>query len=172
MKPWLLGLLVVAGSCSNAQQQQLTHSDGYLTVAIKSKLVTIDVDSTTAVNVNVERGTVTLTGQARTAAERQAYVRAANSIDGVKSVTDRLTVNPHLSGLREQTADATLAARVSAAIAAQAGINVFHISVKAHRGVVTLDGTVPRESIARTIRETARDVSGVRSVIDRIAVHA
>ena len=169
MKFWVLGLLVLA-ACSNGGQQKVTHDDAYLTVVVKSKLASIDIDSTTAVNVNVNAGAVTLTGQARTAGERQAYVRAASSTDGVKSVADRLAVNPHLSGLREQTADATLAARVSAAIAAQAGINVLKVKVNAHRGVVTLDGTVPRESIARTIGDTVREVSGVTRVVDRMVV--
>jgi hyperosmotically inducible periplasmic protein len=172
MKPWIAGLLILTAACSNGGQQQVTHSDTYLQLAVKSKLATVDIDSTTAVGVRVDKGAVTLTGQARTPAERVAYVSAARAVDGVKSVTDRLTLNAHLQGIREQAADAALAARVSATIAAQAGINVFHVGVSARHGIVTLRGTVPRESIARTIRDTVRGVSGVTGVIDRIVVRS
>jgi osmotically-inducible protein OsmY len=172
MKALVLGLLVVAASCSNNAQEKVTHSDAYLAVVVKSRLATIDIDSTTAVDVSVAHGAVTLSGQARAAAERAAYVHAASTVDGVTSVADRLGINPHLRGLREQTADAALAGRVSAAIAAQAGVNVFKVKVSAQRGVVTLSGTVPRESIARTIGDTVRSVGGVKDVIDRITVHS
>jgi osmotically-inducible protein OsmY len=172
MKSWIFGLFVLMTSCSNAGQQKVTHSDAYLIVAVKSKLASIDIDSAGAVNAGVSNGAVTLTGMARSASERQAYANAAGSVDGVTSVADRLEVNPHLRGLREQTADAALAARVSAAIAAQAGVNVFGVSVSARDGVVTLRGSVPRQSIARTIRDTVRGVWGVKGVVDRVAVHA
>ena len=160
--------VLVAASCSGAHKT--AANDAYLSAAVKGKLATVDVDSATAVRVSVSHGAVTLAGEARSAAERQAYVRAARSVDGVVSVDDRLDVNPHLQGLREQTSDAALAARVSAAIAAQAGINVFSVGVDARAGVVTLHGTVSRPSIARTVVETARTVSGVRRVVSRIVV--
>ncbi len=174
MKAWGSIALVAAlvTSCTNAQQQKAVHNDAYVTIAVKAKLATVDVDSTTAVHVSAANGAVTLTGEARTPAERLAYVQAARSVDGVTSVTDRLAVNPRLQGLREQSADATLEARVSAAIAGQAGLNAFHISVTARNGVVTLSGTVPQASIARTVRDTARSVSGVRQLIDHITVRS
>jgi osmotically-inducible protein OsmY len=173
MKGWTFALLLVlAASCSHGAQQKVTHNDAYLAVAVKSKLATIDIDSTTAVDVSVTNGAVTLRGEARTANEREAYISAARSVDGVSSVADHLTVNPHLRGLREQTADAALAGRVSAAIAAQAGVNVLHVAVSARGGIVTLKGAVPRESIARTISDTVRGVPGVKGVIDRIVVHS
>lgn len=174
MKAWgtLVLVAAVATGCTNAQQQKAVHSDAYVAVTVKAKLATVDVDSTTAVHVSASNGAVTLTGEARTPAERLAYVQAARSVDGVTSVTDRLSVNPRLQGLREQGADATLEARVTAAIAAQAGLNVFHISVTARNGVVTLSGTVPQASIARTVRDSASGVSGVRRLIDHITAHS
>jgi osmotically-inducible protein OsmY len=144
--------------------------DGYLVVAVKGKLAAVDVNSSTAVGVSASDGVVTLTGEARTASERNAYVRAARSVSGVKTVVDKIAIDPHLVGLRQRTRDAALAAKVAAAIAGQAGVNVFHVTPSAHGGVVTLTGTVARASTARTIVATARGVSGVTRVVNRIAI--
>lgn len=93
-----------------------------------------------------------------------------NSAANVTSAIDRLGTNPHVRVIREQGKDAALAAGVSAAIAGQTGINVFHIGVWAHAGVVTLRGNVPTREIARTAVATARGVSGVRRVISHLTI--
>lgn len=163
----LLFAAVVA--CSGGQKN--AGNDAYVTVSVKAKLAGVDVDSADAVGVSATDGTVTLAGKAHSQDERQAYVAAARSVDGVRSVDDRLVIDPNERGVREQSADVTLAAKVSAAIAGEAGINVFHVKVAAHDGVVSLDGTVPSDSIARTILDTARSVDGVERVDSRITVH-
>lgn len=167
-------LFAAFAACSGGQQRnaQNAGNDAYATVAVKAKLAGVDVDSADAVGVAASGGTITLTGKAHSDAERQAYVAAARSVDGVQNVDDRLVVDPNERGVREQSADVTLAGKVSAAIAGQAGINVFHIKVAARDGVVALDGAVPSASIARTIVDTARGVDGVKRVESRIAVHS
>lgn len=168
----LLFAAVVA--CSGGQQRSVANAgnDAYVTAAVKAKLAGIDVDSAGAVNVSVASGTVTLTGKAHSDAEGQAYVAAAHSVDGVHNVDDRLVIDPQEHGLRERSADVTLAAKVSAVIAGQAGINVFHVKVSARDGVVSIEGTVPSQSVARTIVDTARGVDGVKRVVPLLTVHA
>lgn len=160
-------------ACSGGQQKNAENAgnDTYLTVAVKAKLTGVDVDSADAVGVASANGTVTLTGKAHSDAERQAYVAATRSVDGVRSVDDRLVIDPNERGIREQSADVTLAGKVSAAIAGQAGINVFHVKVSARDGVVSIEGTVPSNSIARTIVDTARGVDGVKRVVSALTVH-
>ena len=165
--PFLLAA-AIAG-CSGANQKD-AGNDALATVAVKAKLAGVDVDSTTAVNVNVRNGVVTLTGQARNIGERDDYVAAARSADGVTSVVDRLAVNANVRGLREQSADAALAAKVAAAIAGQAGVNVFHVKTSARDGVVTLEGAVPSAAIEQTVIATARSVSGVKRVDARLTI--
>jgi hyperosmotically inducible periplasmic protein len=178
-----LALAIALGACT-AQQQQSAQNDaqqlassapdaaknGYLTTAVAAKLATVDVDSTTNVRTSANAGVITLSGEARTTAARDAYVQAAKSVSGVVSVRDALRINPKLRGVREQTGDAALAAQVAAAIAAQAGVNVFHVDTTAHDGTVTLAGSVPHASVVRTIVETARGVSGVHAVVNHLVV--
>jgi osmotically-inducible protein OsmY len=66
--------------------------------------------------------------------------------------------------------DAALAAKVSANILAQAGINAASVKPSVHDGAVTLSGTVSSPSVKTTILDTVRKTSGVQSVIDRIQV--
>jgi osmotically-inducible protein OsmY len=91
-------------------------------------------------------------------------------VSGVANIDDRLTLDPSMRGVREQTGDAALQTKVMAAIAGQAGVNALKITVTADNGVVTLEGTVPRASVRSTVVDTARTTSGVRRVVDRLSV--
>jgi osmotically-inducible protein OsmY len=182
---WISAFALAAtlGGCTAQQQadardnaQQATKSvpsgvkDAYLTAAVATALAGVDVDAATTVKTTAHDGVVTLTGQAHNDAERARYVDAAKTVDGVTSVRDVLSINPRIQGPKEQTADATLQARISAAIAAQAGINVFHVDVSVRDGSVTLSGAVPSRSTATTIAETVREVSGIKTVNDHMTI--
>jgi osmotically-inducible protein OsmY len=66
--------------------------------------------------------------------------------------------------------DAGLKVRVTAAMAAQAGANVFHIGTDVHAGVVTLTGTVPTHEVEVTVVRAAGGVPGVKRVDNRITI--
>lgn len=178
-----LALALALAACT-AQQQQSTQDqaqqlassapaaakDAYLVAAVSTKLASVDVDSTTTVHVSASNGIVTLKGKARTAAQRAAYDSAAKSIDGVAGVRDAIAIDPKLRGLRGQTGDAGVTAAVMAAISAQAGVNVFHVSASTHDGIVTLHGTVPTRAIQSTVLDAARSASGVRRVVNDLKI--
>ena len=178
-----LALALALAGCTAQQQrstqdsaQQLASSapdaakNAYLTAAVSAKLASVDVDSTTTVQVSAAGGVVTLKGKARSAASRDAYDRAAKSVDGVTSVRDTISIDPHLRGLRAQTGDAGVTAAVMAAITAQAGVNVFHVTATAHDGTVTLRGSVPTAAIESTVLDAARNASGVRRVVNELKI--
>ena|SRR5581483_1219100 len=64
--------------------------------------------------------------------------------------------------------DAQLKVRVTAAIAAQTGVNVFHVTTDVKDGVVTLTGSVPSKPIEQTVVNAATGVGGVKRVVDRL----
>jgi osmotically-inducible protein OsmY len=176
-----LGLALCA--CTSQQQSDASNSaqqfassapdaakNAYLTAAVAAKLATVDVNSATSVQTSADGGVVTLTGQAVSESSRDAYVNAAKSISGVTSVRDMLTINPKLKGVREQADEATLQARVAAAIAAQAGVNVLHVTPSIHQSTVTLSGTVPTRAIETTVVQAARGVSGVHAVVNHLTI--
>jgi len=157
------GAQQVAGSAP------VVAKDAYLVTAVSAKLATVDVDSASSVHVAANGGIVTLTGQAHDSPERLRYQQAAASVAGVASVRNQLTVS-QFQGLRAQAGDAKLTAQVSAAIAAQAGANVFHVTPSVHNGTVTLTGSVGERSIKETILRDVRKIDGVRAVIDHITI--
>lgn len=179
MKRLVAGMLVLllAACGSNAQKsaQDLasaapqTAQDALIAGSVHAKMVAVDVDAT-AVHVDVDRGHVTLTGEARNDAQRSAFESAARSVNGVTGVTDRLRVNPKLRGARESLGDASLVTRVMGAIAAQTGINAINIKASAHDGAVTLTGTVTSQATKTSMLDAARHTNGVRTVTDRIEV--
>ena len=167
-----LALLAVFAGCT-AQEQRSTSNganDAYLTSAVSAKLASVDVDAVTRVHVSVNHGVVTLSGQAHNPAERARYVDTAKSVSGVTSVRDTLTINPRAQGLRGHASDAALTARISAAIAGQAGVNALQVKPAVSDGNVTLSGTVPSASVHQTILQTVRGLQGVKSLTDRIVV--
>ncbi|MFN2450407.1 MAG: BON domain-containing protein [Candidatus Baltobacteraceae bacterium] len=179
----IVAAAIVLTGCTGEQQRQAESTtqalatsvpraaqNALLAGAVAAKLAGVDIDAATTVHVANDNGAIALTGQAHTASERAAYERAARSVNGVRSVRDNLTVEPRLRGLRQNAQDSALTVRVSAAIAGQAGVNVFHVSPAVKDGVVTLRGSVSAASIARTIVSTVQRVPGVKHVVDHITV--
>lgn len=161
-----------SGKLDNPQPQlsaaTATLKDGLVVAAVKAKLTADDPDSATTLGVSAHAGVVTLRGSVRTADARAKAVAAARSVSGVTEVVDALRVDPNARRPGEQISDFALAARISAALAAQVGFT--HVSVRVERGVATLDGTVGDEKTKETALATARGTSGVRNVVDRIRV--
>lgn len=174
----LLAMVLLAG-CSASSQKSAQDAasaapqaaqDALLAASVKTKLGTVDVDSTTSVHVDIDHGKVVLTGEARTAAQRKQYEDAARSVNGVTSVTDELQINPKLRGARESLGDAALAAKVMGAIAAQTGVNAVGIKAVAKDGTVTLTGSTDSMTKKTLIVDTARSVNGVRVLVDQITI--
>lgn len=80
------------------------------------------------------------------------------------------TVQHDAARARVDVSNGALEVKVSAAIAAEAGANAFHIAPSARDGVVTLTGNVPSATIHRTVVDTVRAVPGVKRVVDHISV--
>lgn len=164
----LSGAAATAGTLGN-RAGAVAH-DALIYAAVRGHLIDVDVDSATALHVDVDHGIVTLSGEARTAAERARYVAATQAVSGVMRVRDEIAINPQLRGPSETTRDDALAVSVYAALVAQSGVNAFHVSARVRDGVVTLEGNVPNGSIERTIVTTAGGVQGVRHVVNRLTI--
>jgi osmotically-inducible protein OsmY len=169
------GLVAAAAGCSsstqNAPQPTVTQveqaaTDAFLTTAVKAKLITLDVNSTATLGVRVHDGVATLTGSVRTAAERARDVAEAGTVPGIHTVRDALRVNPHAPDISQGLSDAALAGRIAGAIFTQTGTTGVKVDVR--DGVVTLSGNVVDPRIRTAAVDTARNTSGVRSVVDHM----
>lgn len=168
----LVGLAIVGTAYAGTlgQRAKSVVSDAFIYAAVRARLADVDVDSTSAVHVAVNHGVVTLSGRARSAAERDAYITTTWKVDGVTDVRSNLAVNPHVGGISQTARDDALAARVYAALVSQAGDNAFHVTAHARNGVVTLRGSVPSRSVENTMVATTERVTGVHGVVDDLTV--
>lgn len=68
-------------------------SDGWLKSKIAAQMVTEDSLDNSDIDIDVEHGVVSLSGEVRTAAAKDRAAAIAKATDGVKSVTNNLKVN-------------------------------------------------------------------------------
>ncbi len=68
--------------------------------------------------------------------------------------------------------DATITAKVKAAIVAAPGLSSFETKVETYKGVVQLSGFVNSQSDAQRAAQVAKGVAGVRSVQNNLIVRS
>jgi osmotically-inducible protein OsmY len=122
-----------------------------------------DVDDR-QIGVAVREAVVTLTGVGASPVEKQAAVRTATGVPGVRAVVDEITV-PKFVGARP---DGDLAAAVQLVLARHPGLDHPAIGVHVHHQVVRLTGAVNSIEQRAAARRAAQAVVGVRAVIDEL----
>jgi len=130
----MLALLVVfTGACNKVD-------DAAITTNVKAKIAADSPALANAVTVQSNEGVVTLTGAVDSDAIRTKVEQYAKSVEGVKSVTNNLTVKPPITF----SADPALKNTVMANLTKN---NVKGVTVEVANGEVTLKGTIPRAKL-------------------------
>jgi len=109
----LSGAIAIGAACS--------ASDPGVTTAVKTKMAADDTVKAYQIDVDTKGGVVTLTGTVQNQAAKDRAVQIARETDGVKSVEDRLTVDPTMTvdnQVREAGSDTADRARGTAETAA------------------------------------------------------
>jgi hyperosmotically inducible periplasmic protein len=94
-----------AGSVPAWAGQLRTIKDGWLEMKIHSEMVDEDLLSGSNIDVDVDKGVVTLKGTVRSDAGRSRAIAVAKSSDGVKNVIDQLRIVPAHGDAKPSTAD-------------------------------------------------------------------
>lgn len=129
------------------------------------------------VGVEVNGDAVTLDGEVQERATQELAEEVALSVDGVRSVDNRLTVRPVETGRETpvgdavadaelEVRDAALEVRVKANLFKEIGRHAREVEVEATDGEVSLRGRLPDEVRKRLALEAARGTKGVTEVID------
>lgn len=84
----LFAFLAVACGSIN----RVIPTDEAMKADVKGKIAEVYPTKATEIGVTVNNGVVTLTGQVDTAQQRTSIENAANSVHGVKTVIDNITV--------------------------------------------------------------------------------
>lgn len=129
-----LSLAVFALACSKGPD------DATITANVKAKIAADSPALANAVTVRTAEGMVTLTGAVDSEAVKAKVEQAAKSAEGVKSVTNNLTVKPPIVFSEDTTIK-------NAVMANMTKYSVTGVTVEVAKGEVTLKGTIPRAKL-------------------------
>ncbi|MFM0455994.1 BON domain-containing protein [Paraburkholderia nemoris] len=140
------------------------HTDEELARAVMSILKWQDGVPENAIQVVVEHGCVTLSGQVDHGYQRQSAETAVSRMRGVVGLSNQITV-------RGAEVATDIHTQIAGALARRAQRESARVNVNVHDGVVRLTGTVDSLAEKRAACGVAWAAKGVRWVVDELCVN-
>jgi len=119
------------------------------------------------ITVTVQEGRVDLTGKVKKPEERVEAVRLAWQASGVSQVIDDIQVTDQ-SGIIDYGRDVRIATTLRAALLFDSKVRNINYSVEVENAVVYLMGIAQDQTELDRVIAHARDVSGVRKVVNNV----
>ena len=157
------------------------HSDGWIALKIRSRLLVKANVSATSTKVNVQDGVVTLTGTADNIAQKELTAAYAKDIDNVKSVNnDIVVVEPAMKvatgdktssdRMGDKIDDASITTQVKSALLMHKSTSALKTKVTTSNGIVSVSGIAASDAEKSLVTKLASDVRGVISVTNSMTV--
>jgi hyperosmotically inducible periplasmic protein len=167
------GALLSVAACSSTRTQRAPGEqidDAALLTSVKSALVSDPVTEAGEINVDVNRGTVKLSGFVDTQQEKSKAGDVARGVDGVKTVQNDIAVKTENSSTGEVIDDSALTAKVKTALIESSDTKAHQINVETKQGVVQLSGFVDTAAAKSAATNVAKSVTGVKDVKNELSV--
>ena len=159
----IIGILAIVGmlACKKGPD------DATITANVKSKLAADASLATAAINVDTKAGAVTLGGTVNADADKGKAETIAKGVEGVKSVTNSLTVKPSAINAAPPpvSPDATLKNTVMANLTKY---GVSGVTADVANGEVTLKGDIPRAKLQDAMK--AANEAHAKKVINQMTI--
>ncbi|WP_454061454.1 BON domain-containing protein [Candidatus Nitrospira salsa] len=147
-----------------AAQEKTLPTDGAITRAVESTLLLDENVPSHLIDIRTEQGIVTLIGAMPHYRAKDRAVKLVETVKGVESVIDGLTV------IVSKRPDEEIREKVSLALQDDPATDSYKIDVSVEHGMVTLTGTVPSWA-ARALSEwVVSGVYGVRDIEDKLLI--
>ncbi|MDF3888691.1 BON domain-containing protein [Cupriavidus basilensis] len=156
-----VGALVVALDVRLSPEDQRPDAD--IARGIENALLWNAAVPADAIQVTVEHGAVTLTGEVDHGYQRAAAADMVRQVRGVASIANGISVRP-------MVIPEDLAQRITNALSRQAIADAARLRISVAGGTVTLSGTLRNWAEIRAARETAWSAPGVTQVVDQMMV--
>ena len=133
------------------------------------------------IDVDVENGVATLTGDVESDVDRDLAEQVAKDIEGIQRVDNQLQVNPDAErkertegnpSLSTSFSNATTTATIKSKLLWNSNTEGLDIDVTTNNGVVTLSGTAQSDAAKDLAGMLAKDTDGVHRVDNEIRVNA
>jgi osmotically-inducible protein OsmY len=161
--PLIVGGAVMTGVVATDRRTTGTQLEDE-TIEIKvASAVRQDLGDRAHLNVTSFNRQVLLSGEVRTAADKERAEKLASSQENVNAVVNDLTVMP-VSSLTQRSKDIVITGRIKAAFVDAKDLQVNAIKVVTERGIVYLMGRVTARE-AKRATDIARGMSGVTKVV-------
>lgn len=169
----LLATTLLSVACTPTRTQKSAGEqidDAVVLTKVKAALVADPVAEAHEINVEVFRGIVQLNGFVGSSVEKARAAKVARGVGGVKEVQNNLAVKQEGTSIGEVIDDATVTAKIKAALIESSRTKAYQIKVETKDGAVQLSGFVNDASAKAAASEIAHSVAGVRSVANNIDV--
>ena len=171
LRPLTLGGLVIAALMVFGTQSVLAQgnvvTDSWITMKVHAQFVPEKALGNSDINVDTTQGMVTLRGTVVSEGGRERAVAIAKATDGVKGVTDRLTIATPPAG---KMTDGWIKSNVYGKFVTEKALDGSDINVDVADGAVTLKGAVRTEAARLRAVAIAKATEGVKSVKDSMTV--
>lgn len=149
------------------------HSDKWMAVKIRSRLLVKANVSAATTKVEVKDGVVTLTGTAENVAQKDLTGIYAKDIDHVKSVNNEIVIKNEPAPketMGEKMDDASITSQVKFTLLRHKATSALKTKVTTNDGVVTVSGVAANDAERSLVSKLASDVRDVRSVTNNMTV--
>jgi len=149
------------------------HSDSWMALKIRSRLLVKANVSATSTKVAVTDGNVILSGTADNSAQKELTEAYAKDIDGVKTVQNDIVVKDQPAmgeTVGEKIDDASITSQVKYALLSHKSTSALKTKVTTTDGVVRVTGNAETDAEKSLVTKLATDVRGTKSVTNDMIV--
>ncbi len=155
------------------KSDQPEHSDGWIALKIRSRLLVKANVSASSTTVAVKDGIVTLGGTAENQAQKELTEVYAKEIDWVKSVKNDIVVKepmPKSDNVGDRIDDASITSQLKYALLHHKATSALKTKVTTVDGIVVISGDASSDAEKTLVTKLAQDVRGVKSVVNNMTV--
>jgi osmotically-inducible protein OsmY len=154
--------------------QPAEHSDTWISMKVKSALLFHRNVSATGTKVYVNKGIVTLEGEASSQAEKELTTEYARDVDNVKDVKNLMTIATTPATASETVGDkiddASITAQVKSSLMSHHSTSALKTGVETTDGVVTVSGIAKNDAEKSLVTKLVTDINGVNSVVNNMTI--
>ena len=157
--------VALLSAVSAAETQRKTPGDKEIAFAVENQFRFDKSVPWHAVDAQVSKGTVTLTGTVNNLLDKERATALAQTVRGVQAVVNNITVNAL------KRADEAIRKDVETTLANDPAADVYEITTQVNDGVVTLSGKVQSHAERELATQLAKGIKGVREVKSQLEVN-